>query len=88
MHHAVLSIWGRVLVAAITMLPLVLVVILSAPGWLITPFLSEPRRRSVAGHLREIRRWHSEALDRLSRSWQDAIVDPRGDLYRVGAVTG
>jgi hypothetical protein len=63
--------------AAITMLPIVLVIALSTPAWLITPFLSEPHRNNVAASLREIRRWHSEALDRLSRSWQYAAHDPR-----------
>ena len=63
--------------AAITMLPIVLVIALSTPAWLIMPFLSEARRNSVAANLREIRRWHSEALDRLSRSWQYAARDPR-----------
>jgi hypothetical protein len=63
--------------AAISMLPIVLVIALSTPAWLIMPFLSEPRRKSAAANLREIRRWHSEALDRLSRSWQCAAHDPR-----------
>ncbi len=78
MFHIAFSVWGRVLLATVTMVPLVLVVVLSAPAWLVTPFLSEPRRRSVAAHLREIRGWHSDSLDRLSRSWQDTTGNPRG----------
>jgi hypothetical protein len=79
MHYVSLSALGQVLLAAIIMLPIVLVVALSTPAWLITPFLSQPRRNSVAANLREIRRWHSEALDRLGRSWQYAAHDPRRD---------
>jgi hypothetical protein len=75
MYHIPLSPWVKVLVAAITMLPIVLVVALSAPTWLITPFLSEPRRQSVAVYLREIRRWHSDALSHLGQSWQNAARD-------------
>jgi hypothetical protein len=74
-YHIALSAWGRVALAAVAMLPLVLVIVLSAPAWLVTPFLTEPRRKSVAAHLREIRRWHSDSLDRLSRSWQDTTQE-------------
>src|SRR2546423_6532403 len=75
-YHIVISAWGRVLLVAVAMLPLVLVVVLSAPSWLVAPFLAEPRRRSVATHLREIRRWHSDSLDRLSRSLAEATQEP------------
>jgi hypothetical protein len=80
MHKALLSAWGRVLLTAVTMLPLLLIVALSAPAWLLTPFLSDPRRKSVAAQLREIHHWHSDALDRLSRSWQDAASNPPQDI--------
>lgn len=39
--------WQRVVITALLVLPLVLVVGLSAPGWLVLPFLSEPRRNAV-----------------------------------------
>lgn len=39
--------WQRVAVTALLVLPLVLVVGLSAPGWLVLPFLSEARRDAV-----------------------------------------
>lgn len=78
MHNVVLTVWGRVLLIAVTMLPLLLIVALSTPAWLVAPFLSDPRRKSIAAHLREIHRWHSDALDRLSRSWQDDTSNPRG----------
>lgn len=37
----------RVVIAALLVVPLVLVVGLSAPTWLVLPFLSEPRRNAV-----------------------------------------
>jgi hypothetical protein len=39
--------WQRVAITALLVLPLVLVVGLSAPAWLVLPFLSEPRRNAV-----------------------------------------
>ena len=39
--------WQRVVITALLVLPLVLVVGLSAPAWLALPFLSEPRRNAV-----------------------------------------
>ena len=38
---------ARALVVAITMLPVLLVVILSAPAWVVWPWLGEERRESV-----------------------------------------
>ena len=77
MHNIALTAWSRVLLTAVTMLPILLIVALSAPAWLITPFLPDPRRKSTAAHLREIHHWHSEALHQLSTSWQDATIKPR-----------
>jgi hypothetical protein len=39
--------WQRVAITALLVLPLVLIVGLSAPAWLVLPFLSEPRRDAV-----------------------------------------
>jgi hypothetical protein len=39
--------WQRVIITALLVLPLVLVIGLSAPMWLALPFLSEPRRNTV-----------------------------------------
>lgn len=39
--------WQRVVITALLVLPLVLVVALSAPAWLVLPFLSAPRRDAV-----------------------------------------
>jgi len=39
--------WQRVVITALLVVPLVLVVGLSAPTWLVLPFLSEPRRNAV-----------------------------------------
>ena len=39
--------WQRVAITALLVLPLLLVVGLSAPAWLALPFLSEARRKAV-----------------------------------------
>ncbi len=39
--------WARVVVIALLVLPLVLIVALSAPAWLLWPFLSKARRDAV-----------------------------------------
>ena len=39
--------WQRVIITALLVLPLTLVAALSAPAWLIFPFLSESRRNTV-----------------------------------------
>lgn len=39
--------WQRVVITALLVVPLVLIVGLSAPTWLVLPFLSEPRRSAV-----------------------------------------
>lgn len=54
--------WGRIALAAIAMLPVVLLVVLSAPAWLIVPLLPESRGRQVGMHLEEIRKWHAAAV--------------------------
>jgi hypothetical protein len=39
--------WQRVALAALLVLALVLIVVLSAPAWIALPFLSKPRRDGV-----------------------------------------
>lgn len=39
--------WQRVVITALLVVPLVLVIGLSAPAWLALPFLSESRRKTV-----------------------------------------
>lgn len=39
--------WQRVVVIALLVLPLVMIVALSAPAWVVLPFLSKPRRDGV-----------------------------------------
>jgi hypothetical protein len=43
--------WQRVAITALLVVPLVLVVGLSAPAWLVLPFLPERRRDAVIGFL-------------------------------------
>ena len=49
--------WQRVFVVALLVLPLLVVVGLSAPGWLVLPLLSEPRRKAVIQLLRCLIDW-------------------------------
>jgi hypothetical protein len=49
--------WQRVFVTALLVLPLVLIVGLSAPGWLVLPFLSAPRRNGVIKFLECLVDW-------------------------------
>jgi hypothetical protein len=39
--------WQRVAITALLVLPLLVIVVLSAPAWAALPFLSEPRRDAV-----------------------------------------
>ena len=57
--------WQRVAVTALLVLPLVLVVALSAPAWIVLPFLSKPRRDGVMQFLDRIIEW-VKAIARLS----------------------
>jgi len=52
-----LSRWQRVAITALLVLPLLLVVLLSAPAWLVLPFLSEPRQRAVIRYLECLIDW-------------------------------
>ena len=54
--------WCRVARVAITMLPVVVLVLLSAPAWLAVPLLSDSRARRVRAHLAEITKWHAAAV--------------------------
>jgi hypothetical protein len=49
--------WQRVAITALLVLPLVLIVVLSAPTWLVLPFLSEPRRDAVLRFLASLIDW-------------------------------
>ena len=49
--------WQRVAVAALLTVPLILVLTLSAPGGVVLPFLSKPRRDAVMQFLDRIVEW-------------------------------
>lgn len=49
--------WQRVVITALLVLPLVLIVALSAPAWLMWPFLGEPRREAVLRFLSNLIDW-------------------------------
>jgi hypothetical protein len=51
------SLWQRVLIVALLVLPLLLIVVLSAPAFLSWPFLSEKRRASVLELVRLLIGW-------------------------------
>jgi hypothetical protein len=52
--------WQRAVVTALLVVPLVLVVLLSAPAWLVLPFLSQPRRESVLELMDRFVEWAKE----------------------------
>jgi hypothetical protein len=58
----VLSRGGRVLVVAITTLPLLLFVILSSPAWIVWPFLDAGRRKAVHGMVELLTQWTRDVL--------------------------
>ena len=49
--------WQRVVIAVVLVVPLIPVVILSAPAWLVWPFLSADRRAAVMQFLDRIVEW-------------------------------
>ncbi len=49
--------WQRVAITALLVLPLLLVVVLSAPAWLVLPFLSERRCDAVLRFLGYLIDW-------------------------------
>ena len=49
--------WQRVAITALLVLPLLLIVVLSAPAWVALPFLSEPRRDAVLKLLDHLIDW-------------------------------
>jgi hypothetical protein len=49
--------WQRVAITALLVVPLVLVIGLSAPTWLVLPFLSEPRRKTALQFLGYLIEW-------------------------------
>jgi hypothetical protein len=63
-----LASWTRPVTTTIAHLPLLLVILLSAPALLVCPFL--PKTWCSSGHarLRELRDWHRDILDRLVSS--------------------
>ena len=49
--------WQRVAITALLVLPLLVVVLLSAPAWLVLPFLSEARQKAVIRYLECLIDW-------------------------------
>jgi hypothetical protein len=63
---ALLSRGGRALVVAITMLPVILLVILSAPAWIVWPWLGEKRRDSVLQMVEQLTQWTRDVLNQTA----------------------
>jgi hypothetical protein len=59
---ALLSRGSRALVVAIAMLPVLLLVILSAPAWIVWPLLSAERRESVHLMVQQLASWTRDIL--------------------------
>lgn len=49
--------WLRLLVVALLSLPLLCVVLLSAPAWATWPFLSEDKRKTVLSFVEQLTQW-------------------------------
>jgi len=49
--------WSRVLITALLVLPLTLIVVLSAPAWLVWPFLPQSRSEAVLKFLGNLIDW-------------------------------
>lgn len=49
--------WQRVVIAAVLVIPLIVVVVLSAPAWVMLPFLSTDRRTAVLEFLDRLVEW-------------------------------
>jgi hypothetical protein len=59
---SLLSRGGRALVVAITMLPVLIFVILSAPAWIVWPWLDASRRDSVHRMVEQLTEWTRDVL--------------------------
>jgi hypothetical protein len=57
-----LSRGSPILVVAITMLPVLILMILSAPAWVVWPWLREERRESVHRMVDQLAQWTREVL--------------------------
>jgi hypothetical protein len=73
--EALLSRGGRVLVVAIAMLPVLLLVILSVPAWVLWPFLSSDRRESVHLMVQQFEKWTRDVL-RYTRPSSRTVPTP------------
>jgi len=49
--------WQAAAIAAIAVVPLLVVVVLSAPAWLALPFLNADRRTAVLDFLKQLVEW-------------------------------
>ena len=59
---ALLARGARALVVAIAMLPVLVFVILSAPAWVVWPWLDEKRRESVHRMVDQLTQWTRDVL--------------------------
>lgn len=50
-------VWLRLLVAAMLSLPLLCVVVLSAPAWASWPFLPEQKQQTVLSFVKQLTQW-------------------------------
>lgn len=74
--------WGKPVLVAVMVLPLLVIVLLFAPAWLAAVFLPQPQRTAVLGLVGQLRGWHREILELLAPTPPDACEgntpgDPR-----------
>lgn len=75
--------WQRVAITALLVLPLVLIVALSAPGWLVFPFLPQTGRDSVMTLLDRLIDWIKAIAPRASSALYEG-PSARDDLDLSG----
>jgi hypothetical protein len=69
--------WQRVAVTALLVVPLVLIIGLSAPTWLAWPFLPERRHKAVLQFLRYLIDWIKAIVDQGDRRIDGVIERPK-----------
>lgn len=57
---------GKPILAAVMLLPLLVIVVLFAPAWLAAVFLPRSQRNAVLRLVAQLRGWHREILEHLS----------------------
>jgi hypothetical protein len=77
--------WQRTIVVAVLAVPLLMVVLLSAPTWLVWPFLSAERRAAVLEFLDHLVDWVKALMGTDQQSQPHESAPRRGSGSATGA---